>query len=87
VGHRLLVGLENLASRYPDLVTAAFGIPEMCALRFRDEATGGSIARAMARRGVLFKRTGYNFVSLAHRDAEVAQALDALGEALAEARR
>jgi glutamate-1-semialdehyde 2,1-aminomutase len=86
VGQLLLTGLQEEAWRYPDLVTEAFGIPEMSALRFRDEAIGGKVAAAMARRGVLFKRTAYNFVSLSHGDAEVVQALAALGEALAEVR-
>ncbi len=87
VGQELFSGLAAQAARYPDLVTEAIGIPEMCALRFRDDAGGGAVAAAMARRGVLFKRTAYNFVSLAHGDAEVAEGLAALGEALAEVRR
>jgi glutamate-1-semialdehyde 2,1-aminomutase len=87
VGQTLLAGFEGLAARYPDLVTEAFGIPEMCALRFRDEAAGAAVAAAAARRGVLFKRTAYNFVSLAHGTAEVGHGLAVLGEALAEVRR
>lgn len=87
VGQALFAGFEALAAQYPDLVIEAFGVPEMCGLRFRDDVIGGAVAAAMARRGVLFKRTAYNFVSLAHGDAEIARGLDELGEALAEVRR
>ena len=86
VGQLLLAGFEAQAGQYPDLVSEAFGIPEMAALRFRDEAIGGAVAAAMAQRGVVFKRTAYNFVSLAHGDAEVGVGIAALGEALAEVR-
>ena len=40
------------------------------------------VARGCARRGLLFKRTAYNFVSLAHDDAAIDSALDVLDEVL-----
>jgi glutamate-1-semialdehyde 2,1-aminomutase len=83
VGRALQDGLERLAGRYPDRVHMA-GIPEMCFLRYADDATGLCVARACARRGLLFKATAYNFVSLAHGDAEVTRVLGTLEEALAE---
>ncbi len=81
VGAALYRGLGDLAARYPHLVTLA-GIPEMCYLRYADEAQSGRAARACAERGLLFKRTAYNFVSLAHTEREVGVALDVLGEVL-----
>ena len=84
VGGLLFDGFAALAGQYPDLVTGVGGIPEMSFLRFRDDEIGGAIAQAVARRGVLFKRTAYNFVSLAHGEPEVALCLGALGEAFAE---
>ncbi len=87
VGGRLHRGLARLAGEFPDLVSAAPGLPEMCYLRFRDDAVGGRVAAAAARRGLLFKRTAYNFVSLAHGDGEVDFALGVVEEALTEAAR
>ena len=40
----------------------------------------------MARRGVLFKRTAYNFVSLAHDEASVVRVLEALDDTLRHVR-
>jgi glutamate-1-semialdehyde 2,1-aminomutase len=82
VGLRLLLGLRNLADAHPDLVRLAAGLPEMCFLEYRDEATSGRVARACAARGLLFKRSAYNFVSLAHDDATVDRTLDILDEVL-----
>jgi glutamate-1-semialdehyde 2,1-aminomutase len=84
VGHRLLAGLGQTASRYPGLVTGARGIAEMCFLGFRDDAVGSAVAIGMARRGVLFKRTAYNFVSLAHGPDDVDRCLQALDQSLSE---
>jgi glutamate-1-semialdehyde aminotransferase len=56
----------------------------MCCLQFHDEAAGAALAVAAARRGLLFKRSAYNFVSLAHDDAAIDRALDILGEGLEE---
>lgn len=86
VGSRLLAGLGRLAAEYPDLMTRAAGIPEMCHLEFRDEATSRAVAIGTARRGVLFKRSAYNFVSLAHDDRVVDQVLDTVGEVLRDIR-
>lgn len=84
VGGLLFDGLGRLASLRPDLIDGVGGIPEMCHLRFRDPAVGGRAAARCLGRGVLFKRTGYNFVSLAHRPEDVDTALAALEEALVE---
>jgi hypothetical protein len=54
----------------------------MCYLRFIEAADGAAAARGCARRGLLFKRSAYNFVSLAHDDAAVDQALGILEEVL-----
>jgi hypothetical protein len=64
------------------VIAAVAGIPEMCFLQFRNEPLGAELARETARRGLLFKRTAYNFVSLAHDDATIDAALETLGEAV-----
>jgi len=82
LGARLLAGLRELAGRYPRLVRGAAGLPEMCCLEFHDPAAGSALAVETARRGVLFKRSPYNFVSLAHDEAAIARALDVLDDSL-----
>lgn len=84
VGTRLHDGLKQLATTWPALTQGVGGIPEMCYLRFTDDDTSSRVAVACARRGLLFKRSAYNFVSLAHQDAEIDAALEILGLALAE---
>jgi glutamate-1-semialdehyde aminotransferase len=54
----------------------------MCCLLFHDEAVGARLATETARRGILFKRNAYNFVSMAHGEREVEQAVGVLGEVL-----
>jgi glutamate-1-semialdehyde aminotransferase len=68
-GQRFIAGLNRLARQHPAVIAAVAGIPEMCFLQFRNDALGAELARETARRGLLFKRTAYNFVSLAHDDA------------------
>jgi glutamate-1-semialdehyde 2,1-aminomutase len=82
-GEGLLRGLRELADAHPRLVTAALGIEEMCYLRFREDPVGARAAAECARRGLLFKRNGYNFVSLAHSEDDVDRCLDTVGEVLA----
>ena len=81
-GGMLLAGLERLAARFPRLTTGARGIPEMCYLEWATEELSGRVARECARRGLLFKRNAYNFVSLAHSDTDIAVALDTLDDVL-----
>ncbi len=83
-GELLFAGLTRLAARFPGRVSAVGGIPEMCYLRYSDAEFSGRVARECARRGLLFKRTAYNFVSLAHEPEDVDRALGILEEALAE---
>jgi len=82
VGGRLLTGLHALAERYPGVVTAARGIGPMCHLECRTEPVSGRLARDAARRGLLFKRSAYNFVSLAHDEATVDRTLGLLDDVL-----
>lgn len=84
IGGLLLDGLHRTAARHPAHVRGVAGIPEMCFLQFMDDAVSSAVAAGCARRGVLFKRTAYNFVSLAHDASAVNGALDALDESLAE---
>jgi glutamate-1-semialdehyde 2,1-aminomutase len=83
VGSALWAGLRRLADRYSEHIIAR-GIPEMCYLQFADDDLSARVARGCARRGLLFKRAGYNFVSLAHDEAAIAHALALLEQALEE---
>ena len=85
VGERLLSGFRSLADRHPARLRGAAGLPEMCFLQFADEETSAAVAVGCARRGVLFKRTAYNIVSLAHDEAIVDAALATLDAVLADA--
>ena len=76
-------GSGRSAASYPGLVTRAAGLPEMCFLDYRDEPVSGRVAAACAARGLLFKRGAYNFVSLAHDEADVDRTLGILEEVLA----
>jgi glutamate-1-semialdehyde 2,1-aminomutase len=82
LGAQLLGGLGELGARYPGIVRRAAGLPEMCCFEFHDPAAGAALAVEAARRGVLFKRSAYNFVSLAHDDTVLDGALGALDESL-----
>jgi glutamate-1-semialdehyde 2,1-aminomutase len=82
VGIRLLIGLQRLAETHSAIVLRAAGLPEMCFLEYRDEAISGRVARACAARGLLFKRSAYNFVSLAHDEAAVDRTVAVLEEVL-----
>jgi glutamate-1-semialdehyde 2,1-aminomutase len=82
LGSRLLGGLGKLAAGHPDVVRAAVGLPEMCCFEFRDPAAGAALAVEAARRGVLFKRSAYNCVSLALDEAWIVLELGVLVESL-----
>jgi len=58
----------------------------MCFVQFADEAVSRAVARGAADRGLLFKRSAYNFVSLAHTEGLIDRALALLEEAVAAAR-
>lgn len=81
IGGRLYGGLLDLAARHARVVARAAGIPEMCFLEL-DEARSMVLAREAARRGILFKRSAYNFVSLAHDERVVDGTLAVLDEIL-----
>jgi len=82
VGMRLLHGLHQLHRAHSTVVTAVAGIAEMCFLHYATEELSQRAALAAAQRGLLFKRTAYNFVSLAHDDATVDKTLEILDEVL-----
>ena len=82
IGALLYAGLERLQQRYPGLIERVGGIPEMCYLRFRDAGVSGQMALRAVERGLLFKRTAYNFVSLAHGPPEIESALASLDDVL-----
>jgi len=84
VGTRLYHGLERLAEKYDRLGTTVRGIPEMCYLHFDEPATGWRLTGGMAGRGIIWKPSAYNFVSLAHSPAHVDRTLSSLDEVLEE---
>jgi glutamate-1-semialdehyde 2,1-aminomutase len=83
VGTRLLHGLHELERRHARVVTGVAGIAEMCFLHYATEELSRTAAQRMAERGLLFKRTAYNFVSRAHDASIVDQTLETLDQALA----
>jgi len=84
VGGAMLAALEAEAGRTRGGCTV-HGLPEMWFLRFADGALERRFLLGCARRGLLLKRGAYNFASLAHGDAEVAESLAAVRATLAEA--
>ncbi len=54
--------------------------------RFHDEAAGAVLAVEAARRGLLFKRSTYNFVSWAHDEAAIDEIVAAARASLEETR-
>ena len=85
VGARLHHGLVALQQAHPEVVTGVGGIPEMCFLQYADEAASRAITASCARAGLLFKRSAYNFVSLAHDEPAIDQTLAVLADALSTA--
>jgi glutamate-1-semialdehyde 2,1-aminomutase len=84
VGTRLLHGLHKLQHRHPQVVASVGGVAEMCFFHYADDTVSRAVARACAARGMFFKRTAYNFVSLAHDEATVDHSLGVLEEVLHE---
>lgn len=82
VGTRLLHGLHRLQREHRQVATSVGGVAEMCFLHFTSEELSSRVAVQCARRGLLFKRTAYNFVCYAHTEDDVDGALGTLGEAL-----
>lgn len=82
MGGRLIAGLAALRHAYPRLIAGVGGVPEMCFLQYADEAASVSVTAACARAGLLFKRSAYNFVSLAHNEPVIDGSLQLLDEAL-----
>jgi glutamate-1-semialdehyde 2,1-aminomutase len=82
VGTGLLRGLQALHQEHPDLIVGVGGVPEMCFLQYADDTVSRAVTSACAQSGLLFKRSAYNFVSLAHETATVERTLFQLSEAL-----
>jgi glutamate-1-semialdehyde 2,1-aminomutase len=84
VGTRLLHGLHELQRRHSGAIAGVAGIAEMCFLHYATDDLAHRAAEGAAQRGVLFKRTAYNFVSLAHDERVVDRTLEILDAALQE---
>lgn len=84
VGTRLFTGLTDLHREHPELIGGVGGIPEMCFLQYSDESVSQAVTAACAHAGLLFKRSAYNFVSLAHDEALIDRTLELLAGALSD---
>jgi glutamate-1-semialdehyde 2,1-aminomutase len=82
IGHRLHQGLQHLHQEHPELIAGVGGMSEMCFLQYADETVSRVVTAACAQNGLLFKRSAYNFVSLAHQESEIDQTIAQLREAL-----
>ena len=83
VGTRLLHGLHELQRGHPSAIAGVAGIAEMCFLNYHTDEIAHRTVLNAAQRGLLFKRTAYNFVSLAHDEGTVDRTLEVLDAALA----
>jgi glutamate-1-semialdehyde aminotransferase len=54
----------------------------MCFLHYATDDLSHRVAVAAAKRGLLFKRTAYNFVSLAHDERTISETLETLDAVL-----
>jgi glutamate-1-semialdehyde 2,1-aminomutase len=82
VGSRLLAGLHQLRQEHSELISGVGGVPEMCFLQYGDDTVSRAVTSACAQGGLLFKRSAYNFVSLAHDEGVIDRTLEQLSEAL-----
>lgn len=82
VGARLRNGLVRIQQSHPEIITGVGGISEMCFLQYANETVSRAVTAACARSGLLFKRSAYNFVSLAHDEPLIDRTLALLAEAL-----
>lgn len=87
IGTRLLHGLHRLQHEHRDHIGGVGGVAEMSFLHYANEDVSRAVAAGCARRGVLFKRTAYNFVSLAHTEADVDHTLGVLDEVMKDVAR
>lgn len=85
VGGRFCNGLEQLVRAHPGVFCRVCGVPEMCYSQFVNPGVSEIVAVGAAQRGVLFKRSAYNFVSLAHTDRVIDHVLDILNDVADEA--
>ena len=84
IGTRLLHGMHRLQHEHRELLTGVDGVAEMSFFHYVNEEASRAVAAGCARRGVLFKRSAYNFVSLAHTEADVDRTLGVLEEVVKE---
>jgi glutamate-1-semialdehyde 2,1-aminomutase len=82
IGGRLRDGLTTLHLEHPELISGVGGVPEMCFLQYADDVVSQAVTAECARAGILFKRSAYNFVSLAHDESVIDRTLEVIAEAL-----
>ncbi len=84
-GNRLWATFVQLTEGFPEIVKDVRGVPTMSYVLFDTNERSAAVARAGAERALLFKRNAYNFVSLAHDDAEIDVIADRLTKAVEDA--
>jgi glutamate-1-semialdehyde aminotransferase len=84
LGGSFYMGLEEIAAFAPHVNRGVRGIPEFCYIDFVDESTSAKVTRRCAQHGLLFKRTAYNFVSLAHTPETIREVLGCLRDVVEE---
>jgi glutamate-1-semialdehyde 2,1-aminomutase len=84
VGSQFMEGLDQLARDHPAVAQRVRGIPQMCYLQFASSELAHAVTAGAARRGVLFKPSAYNFVSLAHTDHVIQVVLQQLDQVISE---
>jgi glutamate-1-semialdehyde aminotransferase len=84
IGTRLLHGMHRLQREHRELLTGVDGVAEMSFFHYVNEEASRAVAAGCARRGILFKRSAYNFVSLAHSEADIDRTLGVLEEVVKE---
>ena len=83
-GRRLFDTLVTLSERFPSVASGVRGLPEMCYLDYAKPELSAAVAQAAVRRGLLFKRDAYNYVSFAHTDEVLLEVSGRLNEAMEE---
>jgi glutamate-1-semialdehyde 2,1-aminomutase len=86
-GESLMEGLNSIAKSLGHDRAVAKGIPQMCYLDFAEAELSAVFAAQAAKRGVIFKRNAYNFVSFAHTDEIVRDIVARLEDTADEVKR
>src|SRR5438093_12046094 len=82
IGPPVLQRVHEGQRAHANVRTGVRRMADVCFLHYATEDLSRAAAQRAAQRGLLFKRTAYNFVSLAHDEGTVDRTLDMLHESL-----